>query len=78
MRKNLIIRSLALASSTAFLASCAVNPQTGKMGIDPRFSQGFNDIYNNPDPCSNNARNIGIALGGIVGAEIGKQFVNAN
>ncbi|NOS95547.1 MAG: OmpA family protein [Methylotenera sp.] len=53
------------------LQGCATNPETGKSSIGETFKQTFNS----DDPCANNARNIGILggtiLGGIIGSQVG-------
>ncbi len=49
------------------LTGCATAPVQ-------QVGQAFNNTFNNPDPCSNNKRNIGIATGVIAGAIIGKHI----
>lgn len=79
MRKKLLANTILIPTSVALLTtSCAVNPKTGKMELSPAvqqtfssIGQGVSNIYNNPDPCSNNARNLGITLGVLAGAVIG-------
>ncbi|MFL9923934.1 OmpA family protein [Herbaspirillum lusitanum] len=44
---------------------CAVDPKTGQMS--------FKETFASDDPCANNARNIGIVAGGVLGALIGNQ-----
>lgn len=68
-KKNnrLVLSRISLAVGLCFLANgCAVDPKTGQ----PSFKQTFN----NDDPCSNNARNIGIAAGALAGAILGHQM----
>ncbi|WP_158598014.1 OmpA family protein [Noviherbaspirillum saxi] len=66
-KQRLVLSKISLAVALCFLANgCAVDPKTGQ----PSFKQTFN----NDDPCSNNARNIGIAVGAIAGAVIAHQL----
>lgn len=74
--------SVALATMIS-LAGCATNPQTGKIELAPAVKHeidsvksGIASIYDNPDPCSNNDRNIGITLGAIGGAILGHELKN--
>ena len=59
------------AASVVLLSGCAFNPQTGR----PEFSQPlraqFKNVFDSPDPCSNNDRNIGMTVGVIVGSVVG-------
>lgn len=55
------------------LAGCAAQPGAGG-GF---FTQNVNDAFNNPDVCSNNSRNLGIALGAVGGALIGGMVHNS-
>jgi hypothetical protein len=63
--------------STTVIAGCAINPQTGQ----PEFSQSvkteFKSVFDNPDPCSNNDRNIAAVSGAVAGAVIG-HYVGKN
>ncbi len=54
-------------SSAVFLTSCATPPEPGENAV----AYNFNQAFNNPNACSNNARNIGILLGAGIGAGIG-------
>ena len=63
---------------TAILSGCATNPQTGRIELAPQIQSGLasakesiKSIYDNPDPCSNNSRNIGMTVGAIAGALLG-------
>ncbi|MDA8093314.1 MAG: OmpA family protein [Betaproteobacteria bacterium] len=60
------------------LSGCAVNPQTGQLqpsqamaGLGHRITHGFKSIYDSPNPCSNNDRNIAMTVGAIAGGVIG-------
>ena len=55
----------------ALLAGCAVNPGTGQPELSPTVSARFQSIFDSPDPCSNNDRNIGIAVGVLAGGVLG-------
>ncbi|MEW6467108.1 MAG: OmpA family protein [Pseudomonadota bacterium] len=55
----------------AMLAGCAVNPGTGQAEFSPAVTARFKSIFDSPDPCSNNDRNIGIAVGAVLGGAIG-------
>lgn len=55
----------------ALLAGCAVNPETGQPELSPTVSAHFHSIFDSPDPCSNNDRNIGIAVGAMAGGVLG-------
>lgn len=52
------------------LTSCATDPRTGQ--------PSFKETFASDDPCSNNARNIGIAVGAIAGAIIGNQIKHSD
>ena len=54
------------------LAGCAAQPGTG----GSLFSQNVNDVFNNPNVCSNNSRNLGILAGAVGGAIIGNMIHN--
>lgn len=54
-------------SAGLLLTSCAMPPQSGGNIV----SYNFNEAFNNPDACSDNARNRGIAVGIATGALIG-------
>lgn len=69
--------SLSLAST---LTGCATNPATGRpymsfpFGVGRTIESGFTSIYDSPDPCSNNDRNIGITAGIVFGALIAHEI----
>lgn len=67
---NHLLVGIVVAVAT-FVSGCATNPQTGGLGMAPGVQAKFNSIFNNSDPCSNNDRNIGIAVGTVVGALLG-------
>lgn len=54
----------------AFASGCAVDPKTGQ--------PSFKETFASDDPCSNNARNIGIGVGALVGAVLGNQVKHSN
>ncbi|MFM0334580.1 OmpA family protein [Paraburkholderia strydomiana] len=53
------------------VSGCAINPQTGQPEVAASVKTQFNSIFNSDDPCSNNDRNIGIAVGAVAGGVIG-------
>lgn len=65
-RQKLITAAVCLA----FTSGCATDPKTGQFSITETFASN--------DPCSNNARNIGILAGGLAGAIIGNQLKNSD
>lgn len=65
IRSSLPKISIALACSL-LVNGCAVDPRTGQ--------PSFKETFNSDDPCSNNARNIGIVAGSILGAVVGHQM----
>src|ERR1700752_185373 len=56
--------SIAIACSL-LVNGCAVDPKTGQPSLKETFASD--------DPCSNNSRNIVVAVGTILGAVIGHQ-----
>jgi hypothetical protein len=52
------------------VAGCATNPNAGQPGLLESVGNGFNSIFNSPDPCSNNDRNIGMAVGAVLGGVV--------
>ncbi len=60
-------RKAAIATSTILVAGCATAP--GSPGGD--IANQVRETFASDDPCSNNARNIGIAGGAILGLIIG-------
>ena len=66
---NATIRRQAVVAATALcMTGCATAP--GQNGL----SKTFNDTFNNPDPCSNNARNTGLLIGGLAGTLLGAKL----
>lgn len=55
---------------TALLAGCATNPHTGE--------PSFKETFASDDPCSNNARNVGIVAGAVLGAILANQVKHSN
>lgn len=78
MKKNSDVRIAAKATPkllaatmcAVFASGCAVAPSTGERSITETFASD--------DPCSNNARNIGIAVGALAGMVIGNQIKHSN
>lgn len=74
---SLSLAGLLLAST---LTGCATNPATGRpymsfpFGVGRTIESGFTSIYDSPNPCSNNDRNIGITAGVIFGALIAHEI----
>lgn len=70
-KKNKHFHKLAIAMLiSAFASGCATDPKTGQSSLKETFAS--------EDPCSNNARNIGILVGSIAGAVIGNQIQHSN
>lgn len=69
-RKTLVVRTLVAAISASFASGCAVDPATGK--------PSFKETFASDDPCSQNARNIGIGVGVLAGALLGRQVGGDN
>ncbi|MQA20608.1 OmpA family protein [Rugamonas rivuli] len=67
---HLTAKLLCAAVCTTMASGCATDPRTGQ----PSFQQTFAS----KDPCSNNARNIGVAVGAIAGAILGNQVKHSN
>jgi len=65
------IRSPIVLGVVLCFSGCAVNPQTGQPEVATSVKTQFNSIFNSEDPCSNNDRNIGIAVGAVAGGVIG-------
>lgn len=65
-RSKIIVASVC----ALFATGCATDPRTGQPSIKETFASD--------DPCSNNARNIGIFAGAVFGAVIGNQLKNSD
>ncbi|WP_109476911.1 OmpA family protein [Paraburkholderia sp. C35] len=65
------IRSPIALGVALCVSGCAINPQTGQPEVAASVKTQFNSIFNSEDPCSNNDRNIGIAVGVVAGGVIG-------
>lgn len=61
---------LTVAVCTSLLSSCATDPRTGQ--------PSFKETFASDDPCSNNARNIGIAAGAIAGIILANQVKHSD
>jgi len=69
-RKTLVVRTLVAAIGASFASGCAVDPATGQPSLKQTFASD--------DPCSQNARNIGIGVGVLAGALLGRQVGGDN
>ena len=69
-RKTLMVRTLVAAIGASFASGCAVDPATGRPSLKETFASD--------DPCSQNARNIGIGVGVLAGALLGRQVGGDN
>nr|WP_198983158.1 OmpA family protein [Herbaspirillum sp. ASV7] len=69
-RKTLMVRTLVAAIGASFASGCAVDPATGQ--------PSFKETFASDDPCSQNARNIGIGVGVLAGALLGRQVGGDN
>ncbi len=67
---QLTTKLLCAAVCTTMVSGCATDPRTGQPSLQQTFAS--------QDPCSNNARNIGIAVGAIAGAILGNQVKHSN
>jgi len=65
------IRSPIVLGVALCVTGCAINSQTGQPEVVTSAKARFNSIFNSEDPCANNDRNIGIAVGTVAGAAIG-------
>lgn len=63
------IKQATAAGVALCLAGCATAP-------GPQGNGSFTNTFNNPDPCSNNARNTGMVAGALVGTLIGAKLGN--
>ncbi len=73
--KNLI-KPICISACALLMAGCAVNPVTGKNEF--KMPDGIKNTFDNDDPCSNNARNTGVAIGTLAGLVIGNQLNHSN
>lgn len=64
------MRNVALATSAVLASGCATAPGGANTSLPSQMRQTFAS----DDPCSNNARNIGIASGVLLGLLIGKNM----
>ncbi|AUT74292.1 OmpA family protein [Paraburkholderia hospita] len=65
------IRSPIALGVALCVSGCAINPKTGQPEVSASVKTQFNSIFNSEDPCSNNDRNIGIAVGAVAGGVVG-------
>lgn len=65
---------LTSVAALVFIAGCATTGGNGTSGGDSGMWSTVKKTFASDDPCSNNARNIGIATGTIVGVIIGKSI----
>jgi outer membrane protein OmpA-like peptidoglycan-associated protein len=65
-RRGIILKSLAASLCAAIASGCATDPVTRQPSLKETFAS--------EDPCSNNARNIGIGVGLLAGVIVGNQF----
>lgn len=70
-KRSMHIKTTLSFSALVLLSSCAVNPENGRPELSPTVSARFQSIFDSPDPCSNNDRNIGIAVGVLAGGVVG-------
>ncbi|WP_374584419.1 OmpA family protein [Pseudoduganella sp.] len=63
-------KAIVAVVGATMLTSCATDPRTGQ--------PSFKETFASDDPCSNNSRNIGIAVGAIAGAIIGNQVKHSD
>lgn len=62
----------ALVGASLFFSGCATAP------TDSGFSRSIKETFASDDPCSNNARNIGLLAGAVGGALLGKAIGDGN
>lgn len=67
---RLATQRMAVILCVVFAPGCAIDPATGHTQIREMFAS--------ENPCSNNARNIGIAVGAVAGAIIGNQLKHSD
>lgn len=79
---NLTPKLIAAAVCVAFTSGCVTtNPNPGGGGAGgnaPTSSNPIKEMFASDDPCSNNARNIGILAGALAGAFLGNQVKHSN
>ncbi|AWL04393.1 OmpA family protein [Massilia oculi] len=69
--KTKTLQHIVVAAAALSATGCATVPnQQGG------FRGAVQDTFNNPDPCSNNARNTGMLIGGIAGTLLGAKLGN--
>lgn len=64
---NHSLRAALISALAPAIAGCAINPQTNQPEVAPSIRTEFHSIFNSPNPCSNNDRNIGILTGAGIG-----------
>ncbi|RZT04002.1 Glycine zipper [Duganella sp. CF402] len=64
------VKFLTVAVCTTLVSACATDPRTGQ--------PSFQETFASKDPCSNNARNIGIAAGAVFGAILANQVKHSD
>ena len=62
---------LIVPAATIILSACAVNPSTGQPEFVSSITSDARSIFDNPNACSNNDRNIGMLVGAGAGALAG-------
>ena len=67
---NIPKKALLASLCATFVTGCATDPITGRPILQETFASD--------DPCSNNARNVGIAIGAIAGAILANQMEHSN
>lgn len=76
--KKKIIPSVIIAT---FLSGCATNDinqfKDTVVASQKKVSNSLKETFASDDPCSNNARNIGVVAGGVAGLIIGNQIGNS-
>ncbi len=76
MRINYLIKPICISACALLMVGCAVNPVTGKNEF--KVPDAIKNTFDNDDPCSNNARNTGVAIGALAGMVIGNQLNHSN
>ena len=70
LHQKFILRTLVVAICSSYVSGCAIDPKTGQPSLKETFASD--------DPCSQNARNIGIGVGILAGAILGTQVDNSS